>query len=226
MKFEFFRGPKEASPAPLPAPEKSIMERAHDATERILGTLESAPELEERTDVSAMYREIQDTVLVVRREDPTAILNLYEKSDPIEIKFVGNTPYANSVEWHPRTDGARGIDNAMLEGYGHMDGVVTLYGFEQPEGFFLEKHAESQQVFAGIDRVRVRTAAGLVSKENVRFITVRVPILGFPQERMTEEEKDLLWEVKSGAHKTPKFIYRGFLPRQSMEKAASLKVAA
>lgn len=202
------------------------MERAHQAAEKVLGTLEAVEGLEERTDVSAMYREIPDTTLVVRREDPRALLNLYERNDPIEIKFVGDTPYANSVEWHPRTDGVRGIDNAMLEGYGHMDGVVTLYGFEQPEGFFLEKHAESQQVFAGIDRVRVRTAAGLVSQEDVRFITVRVPILGFPEERMTEEERDLLWEVKSGVHKTPKFIYRGFVPRQEMTKTAHLSMAA
>jgi hypothetical protein len=229
MKFELFGQGKERVPNAVPPSnvEGTVMERAHTASERILTNLESEPELEGYTDVSGMYRAIPDRTLVVRREDPQAVLNLFEKDEPIEIKFVGNTPYANSVEWHPRLDGARGIDNAVLEGYGHMDGVVVLYGFEQPEGFFLEKHPESQQVFSGIDRVRVRTAAGLVTAKDVRFITVRTPILAFTEERMTEEEKDLLWEVKNGGHKTPQFIYRGFLSHAlDTEKAADLSMAA
>lgn len=193
------------------------------AAEQVLTSLEGLEDFEEYTDINKMYRELLHEALVVRRENPEALMQLLTEHKPLEIAFVGSTPYANSVEWNPHTDGSRGLDNVFLEGYGHRDGIVMVYGFKKPNGFYFKQHPESQQVFAQVDRVRVRSAAGVVPPEAVRFVTIRIPIKLFPEERMTEEEKDLLWDVQSGAESTPKFIHRGFL---ATEKAADLAIAA
>ncbi len=193
------------------------------AAERVLTSMESLSGFEEYTDISKMYRELPSTSLIVRRENPEALLKLLTQNTPLEIGFVGNVPYANSVGWNPHTDGSRGLDNAFLEGNGQMNGIVFVYGFEKPEGFHVATQPESKLVFAQVDRLRVRSAAGIVPPEAVRFVTVRIPIKLFPEERMTEEEKDLLWDIRNGAETTPKFIHRGFV---ATEKATSLSMAA
>lgn len=200
-------------------------ETIKESAEEVISILEAIPNFDEHADISKMYKHLPNENLIVRREDPSALLHALQSNEPISIQFVGNNPYANSVEWNPRADGPRGLDNAYLEGYGQMNGVVLVYGFEKPDGFYFEQHPESQQVFAGIDRLRVRSAAGFVPPENIRFITVRIPLKAFPENRMTEEEKDLLWEYeqKEAAKRPAAFVYRGFLAK---EKAADLPMAA
>ncbi|MEK7080130.1 MAG: hypothetical protein AAB883_00495 [Patescibacteria group bacterium] len=200
------------------------IEAIRESSTEIIGQLEHLPDYEEFTDATALYRALPSETLVVRREDPVALLHTLVEQEPLPISFVGDTPYANSVVWNPRVDGTHGLDNAFLEGYGHANSVVTIYGFKKPEQFKLEQLQESMQRFAGIDRTRVRSASGLVPAEAIRFVLVRTPIQGFPEDRMTEEEKDRLWEFKNENPKhTPSFVYRGFL---SKEKAADLPMAA
>jgi hypothetical protein len=219
----------EHFPLPQQRPEEKLVrstpEASHETAEQVLKELESLSGYEEYTDITRMYRELPNESLVVRRENPHTLLNSLASDEPISIQFVGNTPYANSVEWNPKLDGPRGLDNAYMEGNGQVEGIVLVYGFEKPEGLYMDTPAESQQVFAGIDRVRVRSAAGLVPVENIRFITMRVPLRAFPESQMTEEEKDILWEHQNEVDpkRSPAFIYRGFLAK---EKAADLKMAA
>lgn len=192
-------------------------------TKEVLGRIREAGSFEEHTDITSMYRSLPGEDLVVRREDPERLMHTLTRHEPLEIKLEGNVPYANSVAWNPRIDGTRGIDNAFLEGYGHSDGIVMVYGFSKPEDFRFTQHPESQQIFGGIERSRVRTAAGFVPTDAIRFVTLRIPIARFPEAQMTEGEKDLLWEHQNGALQRPAFVYRGFLRK---EEAADLPMAA
>lgn len=217
--IERFAGTPSPS-GPIP-PESGDPHIEH--TTRVLGRIRESGSFDEYSDITRMYRSLPGEDLVVRREDPEKLMRTLSEHDPLEIKFEGNVPYANSVVWNPRADGTRGIDNAFLEGHGHSDGIVMVYGFSKPEDFRLTQHPESQQMFGGIERSRVRTAAGFVPADHIRFVTVRVPISRFPEALMTEEEKDILWEYENGARKEPAFVYRGFLAK---EEAADLPMAA
>jgi hypothetical protein len=205
----------------------SQLELTKSTSDHIVGELESLPDSIEYKDISKMYHDLPSGELIVRRENPEALMHTLTENDPLKIDFVGNIPYANSVAWNPKIDGPRGLDNAMLEGYGHSNNVVMVYGFEKPEDFYFEQHAESSQIFAGVDRLRVRTSAGFVPSEAIRFVTVRTPIQGFPENRMTEEEQDVFWEYMEteASKRKPTFIYRGFLFTKK-EEAAHHKMAA
>jgi len=190
-------------------------DRTRQTAELYISELETLPEFEEFTDMAKMYRQLTGDKLIVRREDPGNLFRLIIDKEPLEIGFVGGTPYANAVEWSPEFDGTHGLDNAFLEGYSHLDQIVTVYGFEPTEGFHVEKLNDSQANFAGIDRTRVRSISGFVPPEAVRFVTLRIPIQAFPEERMTGEEKDRLWEYEeSPGPRRAVFIYRGFLAKK------------
>jgi hypothetical protein len=204
-------------------PDPESVSPGFGKAEQVLEGIRESGEFDEYTDITSMYRELPSKTLVVRRENPEQLLQMLSSGEPLHIQFVGNVPYANSVVWDPRVDGTRGIDNAFLEGYGHLEGIVTVYGFEKPDDFYLEQHPESTQIFGGIERSRVRSGAGFVPREAVRFVTVRIPIRNFPESLMTEAEKDLLWEWENAGKKSPAFIYRGFLPKS---EAADLAMAA
>lgn len=201
------------------------MERTTETAEMVLETFEHLSEFEEYSDITAMYKALPAEELVVRREDPQVLLDAMTNNHPLEISFVGGVPYANSVAWNPHLDGSRGLNNAFLEGYSHLERIVTVFGFTKPDGFYFEKHPESKQQFASIDRSHVRTASGYVPNENIEFITVRFPIAAFPEARMTEIEKDSLWEYENDSSeiRKPVFIYRGFMQKQ---KAAHHTMAA
>jgi len=216
----------EYTPAPEREPARKSPESNdsdYENAERILEDIRHTDAYDEYTDITSMYRQLPSETLVVRRENPEQLLHMLSSGEPLSIQFVGGLPYANSVVWNPRVDGTRGIDNAFLEGYGHSEGIVTVYGFEKLDDFYIEQHPESTQIFGGIERSRVRSAAGFVPADSVRFVTVRVPLRSFPVSHMTEEEKDLLWEYDNDGRKGPAFVYRGFLAK---EKAANLSMAA
>lgn len=213
-------------PGREPQPWKRAPESPEKRYEKARSMLETLGELdgyEAHTDVSGMYQKMPSESLVVRRENPEQLLQMLSTGEPLHLRFVGDVPYANSVAWNPKRDGTRGLDNAYLEGYGHADGIVTVYGFRKPDDFYFEQHPESQQIFGGIERSRVRSAAGFVPADAVRFVTVRIPLRSFPQDLMTEAEQDLLYEHENGYKSGPAFVYRGFLRK---EEAADLSMAA
>jgi hypothetical protein len=104
-------------------------ELIRETANEVLGSLESIEGFEEYADITSMYRALPYGELVVRRENPERLLKSLASGEPLEIQFVNDMPYANSVAWNPKADGTRGIDNAFLEGYGHLNNVVMLYGF-------------------------------------------------------------------------------------------------
>lgn len=209
------------SPVPARTPESNEEHIANAL--HVLDEIRHSGDYEEYADITSMYHALPSETLVVRRENPEQLMHMLESGEPLNLQFVGGLPYANSVVWNPKADGSRGIDNAFLEGYGHLDGVVTVYGFRKPDDFYLEQHPESTQVFGGIERSRVRSAAGFVPRDAIRFITVRIPLRYFPESLMSEEEKDLLWEYENEGRTGPAFVYRGFLTK---EEAADLSMAA
>lgn len=208
---------------PIPGKNQESANVHFENAVHVLDEIRGSGEYEEYQDITSMYRALPSETLVVRRENPEHLMRMLDSGEPLNLQFVGGLPYANSVVWNPKVDGTRGIDNAFLEGYGHLDGIVTVYGFTKPDDFYLEQHPESTQIFGGIERSRVRSAAGFVPREAVRFITVRIPLRYFPESLMTEKEKDLLWEYENDGRTGPAFIYRGFLTK---EEAADLPMAA
>lgn len=189
------------------------VDRTRETAHELLNAFSSLQGFKKADNPRALLTELGAEKLVVRREDPAKLLALAVRGEPLEIGFTGATPYANSVEWNPAIDGTHGIDNAYLEGYGHKDHVVTVFGFEKPEGFFLEELDDSQRQFAGVDRTRVRAAAGFVPLESVQFVSVRIPISAMDTNDLTEGEKDLLYEFETADSKQrkPIFIYRTFI---------------
>ncbi|HEY0947893.1 MAG TPA: hypothetical protein VGE53_00165 [Candidatus Paceibacterota bacterium] len=202
-----------------------LRNESSENAERVLKSIRDSETYEEFDNITEMYRALPSETLVVRRENPEQLMHLVTTGEPLSLSFVGGQPYANSVVWNPKQDGTRGIDNAFLEGYGHLDGIVTVYGFRKPDDFYFEQLPESTQIFGGIERSRVRSAAGFVPKDAIRFITVRIPLRSFPRNLMTEEELDLLWEYENEGKEGPAFVYRGFLTKDT-EKAADLPMAA
>lgn len=204
-----FEQPSNREPDRLQVNKELIRQSA----EEVLNTLDTLPEFKEYENPTAMYQALPPEELIVRRENPDRLLALLAEKEPLELAFEGGTPYANAAAWTPDKDGALGLHNAFLEGFSHRNHVVMVYGFRKPDGFYYEHLPESQRSFAGIDRTRVRSVAGYVPAEAVRFVTVRIPIHSFPQERMTEEERDQLWDYEQDPSR-PAFVYRGFLAKK------------
>lgn len=190
--------------------------KSRESADEILSALDSVDGLVRASNQRSVITELSADTLVVRREDPDQILNLLHNGEPVSLSFVGGTPYANSVEWKPKIDGSRGLDNAYLEGFSHKNNIVTVYGFDKPEDFYLEQLDDSQRVFNGVDRTRVRAAAGFVPLDAVQFVTVRIPINVMREEDLTPEEQDSLFDYNTSepVRRKPVFVYRTYIRDQ------------
>ncbi|MFM2374830.1 MAG: hypothetical protein RLZZ234_825 [Candidatus Parcubacteria bacterium] len=200
-------------PAVAPGLTNIEKERTVATVESFYRTFKNA-HLVEFDHISDMYKKIPHEELIVRREDPKRVRALFDEDASYTINFE-DTRYANCVVWTPETDVARNISNAYLEGYGNENAVVTVVGIRKTEGMDIQKLAESIPNFYGLNRSGVRSLKGTVNPGDVAFISLRIPAHLFPETRMTEEEKDSLFDwherKKSGERTEPVMIHRGFL---------------
>lgn len=204
-----YRSPEHGDTTPEPM---SRTESTRQSARYLIEELDTLEGFTSYTDITAMYKMLPPDELVVRRENPETLLESLENDHPVEIKFDGGTPYANAVSWKHEVDGTHGLDNAFLEGQAHLNNVVMVYGFKKPEGLYYEK-TPAREVYDGIDRSHVRSAAGFVPTDAIRFVTVRVPLSGFPEAMMTEDEKERLFDYneQDQRQRKPSFIFRGYL---------------
>lgn len=161
------------------------------------------------TDVNDIYKEYKDSYsnpLVVRREDPEKVTELAEgmnldlRFDPKVSRDRGDK-YANCAIWPYGKNPVAGIKNAFLEGRGMAGPIVALTGINpNKEKTELDKPENAQLKVGDIEREAVRIFSGEVSKEDLRFIILRIQKNFFPEENLTEEEK----KTES------KQIFRGF----------------
>ncbi len=187
--------------------------KTRESAKELLQCLDSVDEFVLAKNQNSLLTDLPTDRLIVRREDPDKLVDLIRNREPIALSFVGGTPYANSVEWNPSIDGTRGLDNAYLEGFSHKDNVVAVYGFEKPADFYFEQLNDSERVFNGVDRSRVRAAAGFVPLEAIQFVTIRIPIKAMNHTDLTEDELDALYDYNNEApeKRKPVFVYRTYL---------------
>jgi hypothetical protein len=199
-------------------PQESQKEYATETFERMRALL-TASGFSETENVTAMYAQLPKEDMIVRRENPEAIEQLLTDGS-YDISFVGDSAYANSVEWKP-ADGARHIRNAYFEGYGQKNSLVTIVGLRKSEQLNPEKLATSQEEFFGLDRTGVRSVQGTVMPNDVIFITLRLPVTHLDDTYLTEDEIDLKHEYlelkKAGKKPQPVFIHRGYLKENSVQ---------
>ncbi len=190
-----------------------------ETAEELVGALRESGAVE-FNNITQMYQALRGIEMIVRREDPQRVLELTVDHAPVKIDFPPGDRYSNAVEWKPEL-GSRGISNAFLEGYGHINGAVTIMGFKKGS-FDIQSLPDAEQRFAGLDRAYVRSVKGEVRPEDVIFVSARIPIAAFPEAEMTEAELDLLDAYqefqKNGKNPPAFFVQRGFLYTDNIQK--------
>lgn len=187
--------------------------------QELLTSLRSTGATEFRN-INDMYAALRGVSIIVRRDSPDRVVELMADQEPIAIDFPEGQRYSNAVEWKPEL-GSRGLDNAFLEGYGQINGTVTVMGFKK-ESLDVQSLPDAEQRFAGLDRAYVRSVKGEIRPDDVLFVSVRIPIFAYPEKDMTETELDLLdtyREFLRNGKKAPTFfVQRGFLYTDHLEK--------
>jgi hypothetical protein len=149
------------------------------------------------SDVNNIYRKYQDSYsdpLVVRREDPEKVAQLVDGKELdliFDPKVVGDRgdKYANSAIWPYGKDPVAGIRNAFLEGRGMAGPIVTLTAIKaNPDNTNIEIPQNAKLNVGNIEREAVRIFSGNVSKEDLKFIILRIQKDFFPEENLSEQE--------------------------------------
>lgn len=168
------------------------------------------------------YNTLPGTEMIVRREDPRNVLQLFSEEEQYEVGFVGDDRYSNCVEWHPRRDGTRNISNAYLEGFTNLNSVVTVVGLERREDDDLVQLEDATQDFHGLDRRGVRSYKGPVTRERVKFINLRIPGHLLPESELTEDEIDRVDEYldarEAGKPGQPVMVHRSYVFEEGGEQ--------
>ncbi len=169
----------------------------------------------EHQDSSAGYKSLPDKKIIVRREDPRNLFELFNTPEGYSIGFEDER-YANCVEWSPLTDGSRNIYNAFMEGFTNMNGIVAVIGFEPDAEQDLVTVDEVAQSAHGLDRRGVRSYQGAVTAPAVKFITLRMPGHLISEQHLTDEEIDRVDEyqeqIEMGGKGTPVMVFRTYTP--------------
>ena len=161
------------------------------------------------TDVNDIYKEYggeNKKPFIVRREDPEKVVALSEGFDislSFDPKVVGDRgdKYVNCAIWPYGRDAVSGIKNAFLEGRGMAGPIVSLIATKQNlENNTVEEATDAMLRVGTIDRDAVRIVSGKITKEDLRFIILRIQKDFFPDENLVDAERD----------EKVKQIFRGF----------------
>ncbi len=166
-----------------------------------------------------MYDSVKGEI-VIRRDDPRKLEQTLARGLDLSLEFdpkLGG-PYANSALWS-KNAGNRGLENAFLEGHGHVDGLIAVVGFVPNQQMRIQAVPDLAGSLTGLDRSLVRSVSGTIALEDVRFIVLRMPIDHFPEEDMTDEELERLdeWRIEM-KRKNPVFIFRGLTFNQDRDR--------
>ncbi len=185
----------------------------------------------EYTDINKMYDALRGEPLIVRREDPERIIDALNNDESYSIDFPEGERYSNAVVWSGE-QGVSGLNNAYLEGYGQVNGIVTVVGVKQEALHDVEAMDDAEQRFAGLDRTHVRSVKGEIGPKDIVFVTVRIPSIAFSEEEMSDSEYDRFDSYKQQLEQfaaakasgkepklpTPQFIHRGYLFTDNLSK--------
>lgn len=167
------------------------------------------------TNADEAYRQLPNKKIIARREDPRKLFEVFNNPAGYTINFVGDR-YANCVTWNPHADGSKNLYNAFMEGFTNLNGVVAVIGFLPDTTNDLMTMPDSIQNFHGLDRSGVRSYQGTITKEQLYFVTLRVPGHLLPESCLTEDELDLVdayqEEHERTGNGTPVMVFRTYLP--------------
>lgn len=170
-------------------------------------------------DVAEMYPLVHEKILV-RREDVGKVMESALEGAPIEITARGLRP---NVAWWELSHGSDGLKNAFLEGHTHMNGVVSVVGFEPGESLVVTDQKDipdEPDAFVGangsvLDRHFVASAHGTTPHENIRFVVFRFPYEHFPEEELTDDEVE---GGEKNLHGDARYVFRGvYFPKKETE---------
>jgi hypothetical protein len=134
--------------------------------------------------------------LIVRREDPEKVAKLLEGKDinlNFDTKVVGDRgdKYANCAIWPYGKSSTAGIKNAFKEGRGAAGPIVTMIASKKNPEYNKVSIPDNYQIRTGtIDREAVRIVSGKIKKEDLEFMVLRVHKNFFPEDLMSEDEKE------------------------------------
>lgn len=149
-------------------------------------------------DVSDLYHAASGP-LVVRREDPIKALELLLKHKPIDVYYrkefgddtkAENETYYNAATWNG-VGSKVGLENAFIEGFSHLGGIVTVLGFEPSNLIFHNTdHSEDIRRSTTLNFSNNVSIEGEIEHEQLRFAVVRVPARFLSDDQLTEEERE------------------------------------
>ena len=185
-------------------------EEKHIFANHFLSALRSVPGTYYE-DVGELYWAAEGP-LVVRREDPIKALELLVEQKPIDIyyrKQFGSDSkaeegvYYNAAKWNGAGSKV-GLENAFMEGFSHLEGIVTVLGF-MPGGltFHNSSHSDDIRRTLSLNFSNNLSIEGEIKHEQLRFVVVRIPASYVSDDQLTEEELDRKEE------KNLRFVFRG-----------------
>ena len=167
----------------------------------LLDSMESDLGVEFVSNVNELYKGMQSEDCLVRVESLSRVLETMETSSPMKISDETESHYANAVIPDPR-----GIKIAFSEG--QAPGPVrlavgfgkTIIGFKSDNVSVEEiEFSESDIRDARERKYLCRHVVGELTREDIRFLVMRMPSSLLDEDHLTEEEKK---------RKDP-FIFRG-----------------
>jgi len=167
-------------------------------------------------DVGELYPMVHEKILV-RREDVGKVMESVLDRVPLEINARGLRP---NVAWWDLAQGSEGLKNAFLEGHTHMNGVVSVMGFEPGDSLAVTDQKDIPDepgAFVGadgsvLDRHLVASAHGTIPHEHIRFTVFRFPYDHFPEDELTDDE---IPGGEKNQHGELKYIFRGvYFPKE------------
>lgn len=156
---------------------------------------------------------------IVRREYPTRLLRALVEGEDLQMLFDSSDhkPYSNSVIWNQQ-NGSRGIENAFLEGFSNMNGVVLVAGYRRGADMKLQTLEDANRIVPDygtgvIDRTLVRSLSGTVHPGDISFVIARIPRDYLSEEQLTEREIE--HDVRQ--------VFRGFIFESAQEERLAAK---
>ncbi len=150
--------------------------------------------------------------LVVRREDPIKALELLLEHKPIDVFYrkqfgseskAEDGTYYNAATWNG-VGSKVGLENAFIEGFSHLGGIVTVLGFEPDNLTFHDTgHSEDIRRLSSLNFNNNVSIEGEIEHEQLRFAVVRIPARFISDDQLTEDERDRKDDGKLN------FVFRG-----------------
>jgi hypothetical protein len=150
----------------------------------------------------------------VRRENPERALHAVLDNSPIPLSFKenfgseteGSDPYFNATSWMGFGD-VPGLRNPFVEGFSHVEGVVTVLGFTPGEDmlFHAPERVPEKMTDSTIAHEKDVSVSGTIEPEHIQFIVVRIPAKYIHEDELSDAEYDLYDQGKLP------FIFRGVL---------------